>query len=376
MFTGVSGVDNFSESSAEEGELDETRALQLDEQSFYGVALAPGFMLVRGHASGKPCFQHLQTRVVTWARPYVVPHAATFEAHEPPRPFARALNIVKRQNGLNGHMQSRGTKRPPAPPTTAPSPAPSLAPAPAPTQSYAHASTRVKTLKPGEPVRMYHPGCPLFDGDIDGKTPVNVLNEMCPKVFKCFPEVVTETTEDPANPFLTTIIMGGMVVARGSYSNKKTSRQIAARAALQVLCPLLPMTDPRFEIGAGTTTDLGNGVWGAEESTMESMEEKEERLHRAPHPHPFPLPLPRTATAAEPPPPPTTVRGDGLRWRRCGCRCATTASSTTRWARRRSWCCRSTATSTRESCQSTNCMVNVAALVRPHLAPTGSPGCI
>ena len=319
-------MSDSSESSAEEGEVDEHPAASpLDEQSIYGSAIAPGFMLVRGHASGKPCFQHLQTRVVTWARPYVVPHEATFEAHEPPWPLARALTTVKRQIDQNGHLQSRGTKRPLLPPaaapTPAPAPAPSLAPAsapaPAPAQSYAHASTRVKMGgKPGEPVRMYHPGCPLFDGDIDGKTPVNVLNELCPKVYKCFPEVVTETTEDPANPFLTTIIMEGMVVARGGYSNKKTSRQIAARAALQVLCPLLPMTDPRFEIGAGATTDLGNGVWGAEESTMASMEEKEARTLSLALSTTRPATCTTRTRAATPPlrPAPRAAPPDGALW--------------------------------------------------------------
>ena len=306
MFSCVS-MSEASDDSAEDGELDEHPAASpLDERSIYGSALAPGFMLVRGHASGKPCFQHLQTRVVTWARPYVVPHEATFEAHEPPRPLARALTTVKRQNDQNSHLQSRGTKRPLPPPAAAPAPPPppppppplrpAPAPVPAPAQSYAYASTRIKSGgKPGEPVRMYHPGVPLFDGDIEGKTPVNVLNELCPKVYKCFPEIITETTEDPANPFLTTVIMEGIILARGGYSNKKSSRQIAARAALQVLCPLLPMTDPRFEMGAGATTDLGNGVWGAEESTMASMEQKEARALAL-------SATPRTAHSAHPTP--------------------------------------------------------------------------
>ena len=124
-------MSDASDDSAEDGELDEHPAASpLDERSIYGSALAPGFMLVRGHASGKPCFQHLQTRVVTWARPYVVPHEATFEAHEPPRPLARALTTVKRQNDQNGHLQSRGTKRPLPPPAAAPAPPPPPPPPP------------------------------------------------------------------------------------------------------------------------------------------------------------------------------------------------------------------------------------------------------
>ena len=177
---------------------------------------------------------------------------------------------------------------------------------------------------------MYHPGVPLFDGDIDGKTPVNVLNEMCPKVYKCFPEVITETTEDPANPFLTTVIMEGIIVSRGGYSNKKTSRQIAARAALHGLCPLLPMTDPRFEMGAGATTDLGNGVWGAEENTMASMEQQEARAPALTATHHAPPRTHRTPTRQPHPPHAAALVlrlarrcarwWCGGRWRRCGFR--------------------------------------------------------
>ena len=70
-------------------------------------------------------------------------------------------------------------------------------------------------------------------------------------MLRLYPEIVTETTEDPSNPFLTSVILDGVVVAKGGFTNKKSSRQVAARQALAIMCPLLTIDDERFELGAG-----------------------------------------------------------------------------------------------------------------------------
>ena len=37
--------------------------------------------------------------------------------------------------------------------------------------------------------------------EVKGKTPVNLLNELGPKVFRCYPEFVTTTQQDAVNPY-------------------------------------------------------------------------------------------------------------------------------------------------------------------------------
>mmetsp|Transcript_23470 Transcript_23470/g.77931 ORF Transcript_23470/g.77931 Transcript_23470/m.77931 type:complete len:337 (+) Transcript_23470:1092-2102(+) len=64
-------------------------------------------------------------------------------------------------------------------------------------------------------------------------------------------EIVTTTEEDAVNPFLTTVLVEGIVIARGASNNKKSSRQVAARQALAVLCPLIEQP-----------TELGKGMDG------------------------------------------------------------------------------------------------------------------
>ena len=53
---------------------------------------------------------------------------------------------------------------------------------------------------------------------------------MRPQVLRVFPEFITTTQEDAVNPFLTTIIIDGVVIAKGAFSNKKSSRQVRLRA--------------------------------------------------------------------------------------------------------------------------------------------------
>ena len=89
---------------------------------------------------------------------------------------------------------------------------------------------------------MQHAGCPYFDLDVTGKTPVSVLNEYAMRVLRCPIEFVVTTQEDPVNPYLTAIVCDGIVIARGAYINKKMSRQVASRKALSILAPLLDLS--------------------------------------------------------------------------------------------------------------------------------------
>ena len=148
------------ESEVEEGEVEDP---VLPELSIY-PPLAPGFMRVR-RADGKDCYQHLLTKVVVWSRPYCMPHAQPFETHEVPHLIGRAVAAVR---------HTRGIKRPP--------PLPSAAAA-----ASGRAAAAGRAAKKGgghkeDPVRVFNAGCPMFDIDITGKTPVMVLNEFCPKV--------------------------------------------------------------------------------------------------------------------------------------------------------------------------------------------------
>jgi len=75
---------------------------------------------------------------------------------------------------------------------------------------------------------------------IDGKPPVSLLTEWVAKAMSSAVEIVTTTEEDAVNPFLTTVLVEGIVVARGASNNKKSSRQVAARQArIRVRSPLL-----------------------------------------------------------------------------------------------------------------------------------------
>ena len=53
-------------------------------------------------------------------------------------------------------------------------------------------------------------------------------------------------------------------MARGAYTSKKMSRQVAARQALRTMCPLLPIEGDRWLGGAAepAVVDLGNGAVG------------------------------------------------------------------------------------------------------------------
>ena len=219
-----------------------------------------GWMLVR-HTSGRPCYQHLATKVVVWSRPYAILEEEAHQAaqHEPPRLIRR---VLKESVPVPAAKRQRLDDKLPAP---APTPVPEASAASAPA-----ASLDLSRLASAGS-RIFHKGCPLFDVDVEGKTPQMILNEFCPKVLRLFPEVVTVTVEDHVAPYVTTIICDGLVVAKGSFSSKKMSKQIAARRALQVLAPLLELPEAATQYDA----HLGDAVGSAKRVTVAELEEKE-----------------------------------------------------------------------------------------------------
>ena len=87
--------------------------------------------------------------------------------------------------------------------------------------------------------------------DLQEKTPINILNELGPKVWHCYPEITTTTEQDPNNPYLCTIVMEEIVIAKGGGSSKKRANQNAARVALNVLMPLIKLAGPTGKGPAG-----------------------------------------------------------------------------------------------------------------------------
>jgi len=217
----------------------------------------PGWQIVR-HVSGHPCYVHLKSRVCVHSPPYAVPDDVQLEAHVPPGVVRRALHSLPRGANSEASKRPRLKTSPPPPPLSPlsppqqpaapvasmpPAPLASMPPAIGSSSSSAAAETDpgrrpatipsilLSELGPNGQKRAIHPGCPSFDIDITGKTPVSILNEYCPKVLKCPVEFIVTTQEDPVNPYLTTIVCEGIVVARAGYSSKRTSRQVCARAA-------------------------------------------------------------------------------------------------------------------------------------------------
>lgn len=48
---------------------------------------------------------------------------------------------------------------------------------------------------------------------------------------------MTTVLEDPFKPFVTTVYIDGVEYGSGAYLNKKQSKQLAAEATLEMLCP-------------------------------------------------------------------------------------------------------------------------------------------
>lgn len=69
---------------------------------------------------------------------------------------------------------------------------------------------------------------------------------------------------------MTSVICDGIVVARGSFSSKKMSRQVAAARAISVLAPLLETDKKEFDYGV-IAEDLGNGVMGVKSARQRAL---------------------------------------------------------------------------------------------------------
>ena len=66
-------------------------------------------------------------------------------------------------------------------------------------------------------------------------------------------------------------------MARGAYTSKKMSRQVAARQALRTMCPLLPIEGDQWlgDAAEPAVVDLSNGAVGANAATADSLEQQE-----------------------------------------------------------------------------------------------------
>ena len=156
--------------------------------------------------------QHLFTRICSWLPPYHVGvERLNFEQHEVPTLFSAALS-------RGGHGAKRRRLSP----------------------SSLTASSHQTSQAPTEPegANNWMPASLDWMGmELSSKTPVNILNELGPKVFRCYPEFVTTTQEDAVNPYLTTVVMEGIVVARGGFTNKKARNLIGRRPRPHVVFP-------------------------------------------------------------------------------------------------------------------------------------------
>ena len=196
-------------------------------------------------------YQHLHTRVCSWLPPYGRSVEGVDDFHEVPARFR--LTLERDQKPVKRRRVS--------------------------SEVVPHKSdAERKAEAAAEEAHNWMPDSLAWFGlDVGTKTAINLLNELGPKVFRCYPEFVTTTQEDAVNPYLTTVVMEGIVIARGAFTNKKMSRQIAAREALKVLCPLLRLgADP---VGFAHVDDEDSatpgGVLGAKRVSVADLEAKE-----------------------------------------------------------------------------------------------------
>ena len=205
--------------------LDErSRQIKARLKAYAEARLPPAWMIVR-HESGELCWLHLPTRVVSRVRPYAYAPTETADTHEPPAVYQRVLEATQPRRGRKRRQRS---------PERSDNPADGKQPAGGGFGGFmrnvpgAFASVpKAEVISvEGDRVRVRHVGVPQFDLDVSEKSPVTILNEMCPKLLRVFPEIVTTTSEDPHNPYTTTIICDDIIVARGAFSNKKVSRQV------------------------------------------------------------------------------------------------------------------------------------------------------
>ena len=206
---------------------DQQRKLQKAEVNSLvdGLPLALGWIQLEDGG-----YQHLYSRVCAPLPPYrLTEQQGAAEHHE--------ASPVWHESLLLG-------KPPPAPPTSE-SAAPSTAPQPTPPASSgpsrdeAQGSWMPSTLD-------------WTTVDLQDKTPVNILNELGPKAWSCYPEFTPTQVADPTNPYQCTIVMEGIVIAKGAGSSKKKANLNAARAALHILMPLIRLAGPVDQGRAGS----------------------------------------------------------------------------------------------------------------------------
>ena len=195
-------------------------------------------------------YQHLHTRVCSWLPPYIRKCEDTYDQHTPAARFALALD--RDEKPARRRRQS--------------------------CESVVRNSEPKDEAAPKKDDNQLPESLAWSGLEVKGKTPVNLLNELGPKVFRCYPEFVTTTQQDAVNPYLTTVVMEGIVISRGGFTNKKMSRQIAAREALKLLCPLLRLAADAVGSAVDdedSATPGGVRVLGAKRVSVADLEAKE-----------------------------------------------------------------------------------------------------
>ena len=203
---------------------DRSRQIKARLKAYAEARLPPAWMIVR-HESGELCWLHLPTRVVSRVRPYEYAPTETADTHEPPAVYQRMLEATQPRRGRK--RRQRSPERSDNPPgdklSTGGGFGGFMRNVPG---AFASVPKAEVISAEGDRLRVRHVGVPQFDLDVSEKSPVTILNEMCPKLLRVFPEIVTTTSEDPHNPYTTTIICDDIIVARGAFSNKRVSRQV------------------------------------------------------------------------------------------------------------------------------------------------------
>ncbi len=196
-------------------------------------------------------YQHLHTRVCSWLPPYIRKCEDTYDQHKPAARFGLALD--RDEKPARRRRQS--------------------------CEIVVHNSEQKDGAAPKKDDNELPESLAWIGLQVKGKSPVNLLNELGPKLFRCYPEFPTTTQEDAVNPYLTTVVMENIVIARGGFTNKKMSRQIAAREALKVLCPLLRLgadyAGSAVDDDEDSATPGGVRVLGAKRVSVADLEAKE-----------------------------------------------------------------------------------------------------
>jgi hypothetical protein len=195
-------------------------------------------------------YQHLHTRVCSWLPPYIRKCEDTYDQHKPAARFALALD--RDEKPARRRRQS--------------------------CEIVVRNSEQKDEAAPKKDDNQLPESLAWIGLEVKGKSPVNLLNELGPKLFRCYPEFPTTTQEDAVNPYLTTVVMENIVIARGGFTNKKMSRQIAAREALKVLCPLLRLGTDYADSAVDdedSATPGGVRVLGAKRISVADLEAKE-----------------------------------------------------------------------------------------------------